>query len=315
MKRNTVIGICLVMGCLLPILPFISNAAEKKANGELIDDIQEVTVVKQKAVSQCGYNRPLRVATFVSNPPFGWVEKNANHNKDDLQSYGASIRIFEEIAKKLNLKYVRIGFRSQERAISALKRGDLDLLVGAYTPNSLAGGNRGTIPVYPGFFQNVFTVYFPKDRQFLVTSFESLEGKKGIVRREENIYPLFSSNRTREMYLTIVNTAKVAFEKLMSGEADYLLGSPYSIEAELRRYKLHEKIVPADIILSDATMFFVLTTNTDCYKLRNILSDELTEYVKDEQHILDIIHEEIDQWGDRFREDEDESTSKMDNAQ
>ncbi|MBQ4472092.1 MAG: transporter substrate-binding domain-containing protein [Alphaproteobacteria bacterium] len=306
MRAKSIVGICLIVACVVSIVPLMRHAlAKTEANGIIVDEEKEVVKERKRVVAECAYIRPMRVATFVSNPPFGWVERTTINGTEALVSYGAGVRIFEELAKKLGWRYIKTGYTSQTRAINALKRGELDLLIGVYTPNSLSTGTRGTLPVYPSFFQNVFTVYFVKDREFPVTSFESLEGKRGLIRHEENIYPLFSSHKTADMNLMQVNTAKKAFEMLLNDEADYLIGSPYSIEAELRRYKLHETIVSGDIVMLDANMFFVLTTNTDCFRLRDMLSSELSEYVKDQSHINDIIRTEIDNWGERFREDKE----------
>ena len=307
MRGKSIVGICLIVACVVSIVPLMRHAlAKTEANGIIMDEEKEEVKERKRVIAECAYSRPMRVATFVSNPPFGWVERTVNAmGTEVLVSYGAGVRIFEDLAKKLGWRYIKTGYTSQTRAINALKRGELDLLIGVYTPNSLSTGTRGTIPVYPSFFQNIFTVYFPKDREFTVTSFESLEGKRGVIRHEENIYPLFLSHKTADMNLVQVNTAKKAFEMLMNDEADYLIGSPYSIEAELRRYKLHELFVSSDMVLLDANMFFVLTANTDCFRLRGILSSALDEYLKDPSRVNEIVRAEIDNWGERFREDEE----------
>ena len=86
----------------------------------------------------------------------------------------------------------------------------------------------------------------------------SLRNKKGLIRRTENIYSVFSRHISEDMKIDL-ETTEGAFKKLLSGEADYLIGSPYSTEAELRRYKLHDEIIPSDKRIFSATMFMVLT--------------------------------------------------------
>ncbi len=302
MNKKNIFGAVMVAITALSLIPFISNAQPKQqANGIIIGGEEvEVHQPRKVAIAECGFKRPIRVASFVSNPPFGWVETYQGSMEIQYVSHGFGMDIFDKIAKNLGIRYTSTGYVSYQKAVNALKRGELDLLIGVYTPGGIG---RGTQPVYPSFFKNLFAIYYPNDRSFPAYSFESLEGKKGIIRREENIYPLFSSHVRDGLNISLVNTAKKAFEMLMNGEADYLIGSPYSVEAELRRYKLHEDIVPADWIVLEANMFFVLTTNTDCFKLRNLLSKEIEQYISDPKNVNKDITDIINAWGERFRED------------
>ena len=299
MNKKEIFGICLIVSAVVSFIPFISVAKPQQLPNGIIEGDQDEIVAQPKKViiAECGFVRPMRVASFVSNPPFGWVEVYGTAN--EYVGHGFAIDFFDKIAKNLGIRYIPTGFVSYQKAITALKRGELDLLIGVYNPGSIGRGSRA---VYPSFFKNIFAVYYPNDRAFPAYSFASLEGKKGIVRREENIYPLFSRYMQEGMNLTVVNTAKKAFQMLMDGEADYLIGSTYSVEAELRRYKLYDDIVPADWIPLDANMFFVLTTNTDCFKLKDILSKEISRSIADDKQVQsDLIHV-IDVWGERFRE-------------
>ncbi len=282
-------------------LPFVSSAKQPKreANGVLIKEQVEEKKEKQERIAECGFSRPLRVATTSNNRPFGWAEWLRTPKGTNLTSKGFGMDMFEEIAQKLKLRYQVFGYTSDQDAINAIKKGELDLLIGIYSPQTTVG--RGAVPIYPAIFSNVFTVYFLKDRAFDVQGYNSLANKKGVIRRIENIYPLFSHNITGDMSVTL-ETTEDAFKKLLNGEADYLIGSPYSLEAELRRYKLHEKIVPAEKSIYSATMFMVLTRATDCFKLRNMLGAEVERYVINSEKVDKQIRAEIDAFGERFRD-------------
>ncbi len=263
----------------------------------------------------CGYARPLRVAGMIGNPPFGWVERHDEKASKDLESYGLGRLVLDKISDKLGISYISTGFLSYNKAIAALKRGDIDLLLAAYyRPQDLG---TGTTILTPGYFKNVFTIYFKKGKEIPVTSLTDLEGWKGIVRREENIYPLIYQKLPHGVTLTQISTAKQAFEMLMNEEADYLITSPYATEAELRRYKLNDDIVPASQVLLDSNLFFVFTTNSDCWKLKEKFSTILQEEDFSAPHVEEIVHQLIDEWGEKFRdtpglieETEEESSSK-----
>ncbi|MBQ3696242.1 MAG: transporter substrate-binding domain-containing protein [Alphaproteobacteria bacterium] len=283
------------------MLPFVTVAKQPKtqANGMFVPEEEKSHQEVQVKIAECGFSRPIRVATTSNNRPFGWAEWQRTIAGASLASKGFGMEVFKELAQKLKLRYQVFGYASDQEAINELKRGNLDLLIGIYAPNSTVG--RGAVTVFPALFSNVFSVYYPADRAFEVHNYSSLHNKKGVIRRVENIYPLFSEMITEDMPISL-ETTEAAFKKLLSGEADYLIGSPYSIEAELRRYKLHERIVSSGKALPSATMFMVLTRATDCFKLKDALGEALAEYNADPKRADRQIRKVIDEWGERFRD-------------
>ena len=266
----------------------------------VVEGEPEDIVVPGMKTQGCGYSRPLRVAGMIGNPPFGWVERHDERATKDLESYGLGRAILDKLQKKLGISYVSTGFLSYNRAISALKRGDIDLLLAAYyRPQDLG---EGTMILYPGYFTNVFTVYFKKGKEIPFKDMRDLDGLSGIIRREEHIYPLIQKRLPKGIYLKQVSTAKKAYEMLMNEEADYLIGSPYSEEAELRRYKLNFDIVRASKSIDSSNLFFVFTKNSDCWKL----SEKFSHLIKKDfspSSMDRTVRELIDSWGERFRED------------
>lgn len=249
----------------------------------------------------CGYSRPLRVAGMIGNPPFGWVERHDEHAAKDLESFGLGRSILDKLQKKLGISYISTGFLSYDRAIRALKRGEIDLLLAAYyRPQDLG---KGTEILTPGYFRNIFTAYFKKGKEIPFTSLTDLEGWRGVIRREENIYPLIHQKLPKGISLTQVSTAKKAFEMLMNDEADYLISSPYAAEAELRRYKLNDDIIPATQAIFDSNLFFVFSKNSNCKELKQKFSEALQSDDFSKAEVDELIRALIDKWGERFREE------------
>ena len=264
------------------------------------EEKQEAPIFIEYKEEGCGYTRPLKVAGMVGNPPFGWVERHDESVNKELESYGLGRILLDKLVEQLKISYVSTGFLSYNKAIAALKRGEIDLLLASYyRPQDLGAG---TSIVYPGYFRNVFTVYFKKGKEFMVNSLSDLEGLKGIVRREEHIYPLIHQSRGKNLDLTQVATAKKAFDILMNDEADYLLGSPYAEEAELRRYKLNNEIIPGSKVLFESMMFFVFSTNSNCHKLFEKFSEALKQEDFTRPQVETMIRQIVDDWGERFRE-------------
>ena len=286
------------MFALCFIIPCALSAKRVRSNNGLVSEEEEKPTEQVARNVRCGFSNAIRVATTVNNRPFGWSEWLNSKVGSSLVGKGFGVEMFEEIAQSLNLHYQVVGYESDKDAIKALKRGDLDLLIGVYTPEVTVGDN--SLTVYPAMFTNVFSVYYRRDKAFDVKGYGSFSNKKGVVRRSENIYSLFSSHMPSDAILS-VETTESAFKKILSGEADYLIGSPYSIEAELRRYKLHKDIISAPKALSQATLFMVLTKGTDCFKLNELLGNAIEKYTADRGKVNEKIHRLIDDWGERFR--------------
>lgn len=299
-KKSVCYGV--MFGLIMASAVVMAARPKRMANGVLIEEPVPEPTVEIERIAECGFSRPIRVATLVNNRPFGWVEAiRTAGGAQKLLSKGFTLDVFEEVAKKLNLKYEVVGYTKDQEAIAALKKGNLDVLLGIYTPQQTIG--KGMVAVFPALFMNVFTAYYKQENAFAVNNMESLLFKRGMIRRTENIYPLFSRHFGEGMDVELTTTED-AFKKLMSNEYDYLIGSPYSIEAELRRYKLHEDIVSAKQVLLEASMYMVITRATDCLKLQKIFSDGLKEFYKNPQVPNRMVRKVIDDWGQRFKENE-----------
>jgi len=301
MKKETIHLISMIFLCIVTI-PFVTYAQEqpKKYRRRLVDLadlVQPEPAPEQVIVTDCGYSRPMKVAGFISNPPFSWVERTED---DTLITNGYSFDVFKKIADKLGWKYESVGFTSYDETLGALKRGEIDLILSAYLPQGL--GN-GITPVYPAYFSNIVTVYFRSDKNISFKSIEELAGLKGIIRREENLYRLFKNKQTlSHLDLQQVSTAQKAFEMLLDGEVDYLIGSPYSVEAELRRFKVKKYIVSSNVIVLEGggSLFFILSSKSSCVALKDQLSKEIREYAN--SGVADSeIRAAIDAWGEEFR--------------
>ncbi|MBP5344121.1 MAG: transporter substrate-binding domain-containing protein [Alphaproteobacteria bacterium] len=299
MKKETIHLICMIILCIVTI-PFVTYAQEQpsKPRRRLVEIVEETPEPEPEApLTDCGYNRPIKVAGFVFNPPFSWVERT---DKDALTTYGYSLDVFKKIADKMGWKYESVGFTSYDETLGALKRGEIDLILSAYLPQGLG---YGITPVYPAYFTNIVTVYFHKGKSIPFHSIEELANFRGIMRREENLYRLFKNKKTlANLKLRQVTPSQKAFEMLLNDEADYLIGSPYAIEAELRRFKLKNDIISSQVVVLEGggSLFFVLSSNTSCVALKEQLSKEVKEYLYSGVAESEI-RSAIDTWGEEFR--------------
>ena len=150
MKKETIHLIGMIILCIVTI-PFVTYAQEQaqKPRRRLVDlaDLVEPEPEPELPVTDCGYSRPIKVAGFISNPPFSWVERT---DKDTLVTYGYSFDVFKKIAEKLGWQYESVGFTSYDETLGALKRGEIDLILSAYLPQGLGYGISAVYPVQCG---------------------------------------------------------------------------------------------------------------------------------------------------------------------
>lgn len=258
---------------------------------------------KQKLETECGVVRPIRVGGFSTNPPFGWVDviPGDGVKADSYENDGLGFQLFESMAKTLGYKTDNVGFKSYYEAVQALKYGQIDVLLGSYYDKRTLG--VGTSILFPGYFANPIVVAFIKGKEKEIKTLSDLSGLKGVVRQEEGIYSLMHQSWPDDVPVQQISGARKAFTALLTGEADFMVTSLYAAEAEIRRFKIADKIHLTNIPLKMPELFFVFSSISDCMPLK---SEFETQIVKEKQNnqINALLFKQIDKWIDRFRYNE-----------
>ncbi len=284
--------------------PVEKNRFVEQKKDIILDEEQTKKVKKRRTTGgiQCGAAEPIRVASYVTNPPFGWVNvtPGSGLKKTQYKNAGFSYDLFEQLAKNLKLRVENVGFPSYQEALHALRFGRVDVVAGVYYDRRVLG--VGTNLMFPGYFVNPIIPIFLKGKEKKVETWEDLRGLKGVVRQEEMIYSLVFQQLPKDLKIEQVSGSKKAFRKLLTGEADYMLTSLYAGESEVRRYKLVDEIYFSPRALVSPEMFFVFSSHTDCRLLKQKLSQELKKILADEDTLKKAIVGYIDDWGQRFKE-------------
>ncbi len=258
---------------------------------------------KQIKIQACGQGRAIRYAGFVTNPPFGWVtveKHNVAKNITYLVNNGYAYDLFNKMAKESNLKVENVGYKSYTTALRDLKRGRIDVLGGVYFNKMNLG--VGMRLLYPSFMENPIVPLFVKGKEKEIKSFEDLKGLKGVIRKEELIYPMIYK-QFGNIDLKQVSGSKKAFEMLMKGEADYLLTSLYSGEAEVRRFKLVDKIHFSNIALFKPQLFYAFSATSGCANLIPLFKRRLEKFQSNNSEYQKFFINYIDEWGQTFKDE------------
>ena len=296
-----ILNIFLVIGVLV-FLSAPSFAQKKKGyvEGEEVRKVQ----VKEKNKISCGYSTPIRVAGFVTNPPFGWVtQEPARLDKDKLVyvNNGYAYELFVKMAKNLNFKVQNVGYKSYQDALKDLQRGKIDVVTGVYFNKHNLG--VGVNLLYPSFMDNPVVPIFVKGKEKEVKSFADLSNLKGVVRQEEMIYPIIYRQLPKSVQMKQVAGSKKAFQMLMKGEVDYMLSSLYSAEAEARRFKLIDKLYFSTYALVNPNLFFAFSSVTECQKIKGKFAEELRRLKSNTTEYKKNFINYIDQWGIDFKDE------------
>lgn len=278
----------------------LSAEADTKKGVYLDEEKQEERKVNRKI------NNPLcqkiRVAGFVTNPPFGWVTYKQVADKNYYINNGFAYDLFKKITKNINVKVENVGYKSYDEAMRDLRLGKIDVMAGSYYEKNILGINVNLL--FPGIMNNPIIPIFVKGREKDISKFEDLKNLKGVVRQEELIYPLIYKRLPKEADIKEVSGSKKAFTMLLSGEVDYMLSSLYSAEAEVRRYKLVDEIHFHNKALLKPELFFVFSKHSSCSIYKNTLTQELTNLKKNEKEYNNFFISYIDNWGQTFKDDE-----------
>lgn len=266
---------------------------EKTENGKKIS---------KKSRLGCGQDHPVRVAGFVTNAPFGWVNviPGKGTKPEQYVNGGFSYDLFEQIVTDAGFQIRNVGYTSYQEAMKDLRRGKIDVVAGAYFDKRILG--TGVNLMFPSYFSNPIVPVFLKGKEKEVNSWNDLKGLKGIVRQEENIYSLVFNQLPKDIEIKQVSGSKNAFKMLLTGEADYIITSLYAGEAEVRRYKLVDDIYFSPKALVSAELFFVFSSHSDCPVIKKKLEPILRKLKENETAYKKAFIEYIDEWGLRFKD-------------
>ena len=246
----------------------------------------------------CGdREHPLKLATFTTNPPFGWTEREEGER---LISRGFGIDFVRNLLNQAHIATTAVGFASDWEALMALSVGEADVYVGGYyDPKQRVAGHTYLIP---SLFQNLISVIFLNGKEKPIRTLDDLKGMKGVVRQDEIFYSYIHTMMPQEVYIERVIDSREAFTKLLTGEVDFMLSSPYSAEAEARRFKVNQDIKMVQLPIAGQELFVVFSGRSLCPQYRRALSQLLEQHKPDQNEAVRMLFNYINDWGNRFRD-------------
>lgn len=292
------ISMKIICMCLLGIM--MTYGVRAQSSRYIEQQKREVKHVAEKK-KICNITYPIRIATSATNPPFGWTEAEWDKmkQKDKYLAKGYNIDLLSDLFKSLDVWASPVAFTNDTDALNGLENGRVDVFIGAYYDPRYR--KMGYTYIIPSYFQNVAALIFLKGKEKEFTSFQDLKGLKGVVRSDELFYTYVRPSLPSDVYIEEVPSSREAFTRLINGRADYILGSPYSAEAEARRFKLNTKITMVKTPLPAQEMFIVFGKNAPCRAAIPELVKKMKEHQKHKVEETQKLISYINTWGQRFK--------------
>ena len=216
--------------------------------------------------------REAEVTGFLDYAPFGYMDHP--EAKDRGRFHSLYLPMLEEIGKNSDLKFnYKTNKRDYETLVQMVRRGEIDILLGAYFDTELY---KGIELVYPAVIINPVTVYMLPTRVDEVKETADLRKLKG-VRCSKEYYTDFVNEQLKDFDLEVVDTPYEMFEHLFTGKADYIMVSQFYGMAEASKLGILHKISMAKQTLWPMPVFIGVSKLS---KYRKLLVQKLTKYME-----------------------------------
>ena len=179
----------------------------------------------------------IRATGFFDYPPFGAVQYPERKKHGEFYSiYKVPLQNFAK-ENSLFLSYATEE-GTYEESIQKVRRGEVDLVLGMYHESKLY---KGIEYIYPAAVSNPVTAMMMPDRVSEIATLKDFEKLKGAISSEEHFSDYVEEQLTRFNIQKEPN-AYVLFEKLFTGEVDYVLGSHYYLLAETAKLGITDQV-------------------------------------------------------------------------
>ncbi len=192
--------------------------------------------------------KEIEATGFVNYPPFGKIEDP--RYPDRFQSVFRGV--LDEFFKEWNYETSFVVNKKYDTLVREVRRGEIDLLLGAYHETELYTGIE---LVFPSVLSNPITVIMLPHRINEVQNIQSLTKLKGAVNSTE-VFTDYANLELKKFNITRYDNSDKMFEQLFTGKIDYVLSSYYFGLIETSRLGIRKKLSFSKQIIWDMPLFF-----------------------------------------------------------
>lgn len=219
-------------------------------------------------------------------PPVVWEE----HKK----LAGVAPDLVKEIFEELSLPYAVRVLSDWERVQQAAQKGEIDLIVSAYKNDERSTYLNFSIPYLPE--QTVIVV--EKGREFDLSSWESLKGKKGVSGIGESYGQEFDSFAAENLDLSYFRLER-AIETLNLGKADYLIIDLYTALIYARLLQGEDSITILDPPVTTQNFHLAIGKDSALNEHLDEINKKLSEKI-DSGEVSNLVLGHFDKWQEKI---------------
>ena len=238
---------------------------------------------------------PVRIVGLPDFPPFSYYE---NFRSDNVL-HGVFLEPIQKILKKINVESEVLMPKNEEvkdvrLLLIKAKSGDAEMFIGSYADTTLFSGLE---VIYPAVVSNPIHLIAQSDIHEKVKNIGDLRKLKGIACKTE-YFSDFVLRKFKELNISYVDTPYEAYEMVIKGKADYMLGSLYYNKIMASRYGLGDYLKYSKNPLWKIPLFISLS------KVMPVLSEYKKALQAEfnnpafaheiKQNIIDAVNEEVD---------------------
>ncbi|KTC62901.1 ABC transporter substrate-binding protein [Pseudomonas fluorescens ABAC62] len=205
------------------------------------------------------------------SPPLLWRDP-----QDPTHLIGATADVLQQVAKDLGLKIDLLYGGKRSLALDEVRSGRMDILADA--PLNL-GELDNLDYIHPALVHTDYLVWTRKDSALIYTTAADLHGHKGAVSERSRLSAGFETFAGEQLTLQRLPTLTPAFQKLLLGEADYVLAGRYSGMAMAQTLGMSNDLIARDTPVDQPGLHLAISHNSACNDpwLRGQLSKKMTE--------------------------------------
>lgn len=224
-------------------------------------------------------------------PPFSYYEKDEIHSifLKPMRSFSEKYRF--ELKQYSEEKIENMDFK---RIVLKVRSGECKIFLGAYSDTKMF---KGLNIIYPAVVSNPLHVISLPAAKDKIKSADDLKKYKGMAIKTE-YFSDFVMRKIQPLNLEYVESPYEAYEKLFTGEADYIIGSLYYNKIMASRLGIEQYLSYSKFPLYKIPVFVALSRQTPMFTLySNMLKEEMSkpEFADNvKKEILRVVSSELE---------------------
>ena len=255
----------------------------------------EAPAQMKNVTNQTKNTETIFVTGYMNYPPFGYIEEYRRDKLDKTRYAYHSIfdGVMDELKQNSNLKltYLYSPDASEDQFLEDINSGKTDIFLGVYYDTQKF---RRTELVYPSLINNPVIVITLPEMAEKIGNLAELKQLKGAICTQERLSD-YVSKQLKDYSLEYVDTPLEMFQKLYTGEVDYVFATQYFGIIEAAKLGIRKQLSFSKQIIWNMPVFIGVSQLS---KSRKFLVQKLSSYSENplnrqkiEKRLQDLIYD------------------------